>query len=94
MRALWLVERACFIRVFKMFREMRALWLVRTSSLYFHKARALRYTSALLIYNKRSLRHRYARAQWKATSVTAAEFYGAAIPSNLHFPVTTAVVQW
>ena len=27
---------------------MRASWLVRTSSLYFHKARVLRHTSALL----------------------------------------------
>ena len=47
-----------------MFREMHAPWLVRTSSLYFHKARALRHTSALLRYNARSLRHRYERAQF------------------------------
>ena len=32
---------------------MRAPWLVRTSSLYFHKARALRHTGALLRYNAR-----------------------------------------
>ena len=37
---------------------MRAPWLVRTSSLYFHKARALRHTGA------RSLCHRYERAQF------------------------------
>ena len=41
---------------------MRAPWLVRTSSLYFHKSRALRHTSALLRYNARSPRHRYERA--------------------------------
>ena len=44
-------------------REMCAPWLVRTTSLYFHKARTLRHTSALLRYNARSLRHRYERAQ-------------------------------
>ena len=47
-----------------MFREMRTPWLVRTSLLHFHKARALRHTSALLRYNPRSLRHRYERAQF------------------------------
>ena len=47
-----------------MFREIRAPLLVRTSSLYFHKARALRHTSALLRYKARSLRHRYERAQF------------------------------
>ena len=47
-----------------MFREIRASLLVRTSSLYFHKARALRHTSALLRYKARSLRHRYERAQF------------------------------
>ena len=41
---------------------MREPWLVRTSSLYFHRARALRHTSALLRYNARSLRHRYEHA--------------------------------
>ena len=41
---------------------MRAPWLVRTSSLCFHNARALRHTSALLRHNARSL-HRYERAQ-------------------------------
>ena len=54
----------CSMRVYKMFREMRAPWSVRTSSLYFHKARALRHTNALLRYNARSLRHRYERAQF------------------------------
>ena len=49
---------------YKMFREMRAAWLVRTSSFYFHKARTLRHTSALLKYNSRSLRHRNERAQF------------------------------
>ena len=43
---------------------MRAPWLVRTSSSYFHKARALRHASALLRYNARNLRHRYERAQF------------------------------
>ena len=43
---------------------MRAPWLVRTSSLYFHKVRAFRHTSALLRYNARSLHHRYERAQF------------------------------
>ena len=38
--------------------------MVRTSSLYFLKARALRHTSALLRYNARSLRHWYERAQF------------------------------
>ena len=59
----WLIG-TCSIRVYKMFREMRAPWSVRTSSLYFHKARALRHTNALLRYNARSLRHRYERAQF------------------------------
>ena len=49
---------------YKMLKEVRAPWLVRTSSLYFHKARALRHTSALLRYNARSLRHWYERAQF------------------------------
>ena len=43
---------------------MRAPWLVRTSSLYFHKARALRHTGALLRYNARSPCHRYESAQF------------------------------
>ena len=43
---------------------MRTPWLVRTSLLHFHKAHALRHTSALLRYNPRSLRHRYERAQF------------------------------
>ena len=38
--------------------------MVGTSSLCFHKARALRHTSALLRYNASSLRHRYERAQF------------------------------
>ena len=41
---------------------MRVPWLVGTSSLCFHKARALRHTSALLRDNASSLRHRYERA--------------------------------
>ena len=52
-----------FIENCKMFREMRAPWLARTSSSYFHKARALRH-SALLRYNAHSLRHRYERTQF------------------------------
>ena len=44
---------------YKMLKEVRAPWLVRTSSLYLLKARALRHTSALLRYNARSLRHWY-----------------------------------
>ena len=51
-------------RYYKVFREMRALWLVWTSSSYFHNARALRHTSALFRYNARSLRHRYECAQF------------------------------
>ena len=39
-------------------------WLVRTSSLYSHKARTLSHTSALLRYDARSLRHRYERVQF------------------------------
>ena len=39
-----------------MFGEMRTPSLVRTSSLYFHKARTLRHTSALLRYNASSPR--------------------------------------
>ena len=42
---------------------MRAPWLVRTSALYFRKARALRHTSALLRYNARNLCHQNERAQ-------------------------------
>ena len=42
---------------------MRASWLVRTSSLYFRKARTLRHTSALLRYNARNLCHQNERAQ-------------------------------
>ena len=34
-----------------MLREMHAPWLVRTGSLYFHKACALHHTSALLRYS-------------------------------------------
>ena len=41
---------------------MRAPSLVRTSSLYFHKARALHHKIALLRCNARSLRHQYERA--------------------------------
>ena len=49
---------------YKMFREMHAPWLIRKTSLYFHKVCALRHTSALLRYNAHSLRHRYERAQF------------------------------
>ena len=48
---------------------MRAPGLVRTSSLYFHKARALRHTSALSRYNAGSVRHRYERAQFTIHSI-------------------------
>ena len=41
---------------------MRAPSLVRTSSLYFHKAHALHHKIALLRYNASSLRHQYERA--------------------------------
>ena len=63
--ALWLSTQTPNINIsyHKMFGEMRAPWLVGTSSLYFHKARASRHTSALLRYNARSLHHRYERAQ-------------------------------
>ena len=47
-----------------LFREMRVMRLVKTNSLYFPKARALRHTSALLRYNAHSLRYRYERAQF------------------------------
>lgn len=43
---------------------MRAPSLVRTSSLYFHKARALHHKIALLRCNARSLRHQHERAQF------------------------------
>ena len=54
---------SCHIQYYKMFRCMRAPRLVRTSSLYFHKARALRHTRALWRYNARCVRHQYERAQ-------------------------------
>ena len=47
-----------------LFREMHVMRLVKTSSLYFPKPRALRHTSALLRYNAHSLRYRYERAQF------------------------------
>ena len=53
------------ILFYKMFREVCAPWLVRTSSLYFLKARASSLTSALLRYNARSLRHRYGHINFK-----------------------------
>ena len=62
--------RQNFMKNYKMFREMRAPWLVRTSSLYFHKACALRHTSALLRYNAHSLRHRYECAQFTIYFIT------------------------
>ena len=57
-------KKGMTIRYYKVFREMRALWLIWTSSSYFHNARALRHTSALFRYNARSLRHRYECAQF------------------------------
>ena len=54
----------CSILSYKMFREIGAPWLVRTISLYFHNARALRHTSVLVRYNAHSLSHRYVRAQF------------------------------
>ena len=44
---------------YKIFREIRAPWLIITSSSYFHKVRALRRTSVLSRYHARSLRHQY-----------------------------------
>ena len=44
---------------YKISREICTLWLVRTSSLYFHKARTLRHMSAVLRYNAHSLCHQY-----------------------------------
>ena len=49
---------------YKMFGEIRAPCLVITSSIHFHKARALRHTSSLSRYNARSLRHQYERPQF------------------------------
>ena len=49
---------------YKISREMCAPWLVRKSSLYFHKARAFGLTSALLRYSARSLCRRYERTQF------------------------------
>ena len=53
-----------FCSYYKMFREVRAPWLVRTSSLYFYKARTLSHKSAMLRYNARSLRYPSERAQF------------------------------
>ena len=61
---IFLIFKNINIYICKMFREMRAAWLVRTSSLYFHKAHTLGHTSLLLRYNARSLRHLYERAQF------------------------------
>ena len=52
------------ILFYKMFREVCAPWLVRTRSLYFRKARALHFTSALLRYTARSLCHRNERVHF------------------------------
>ena len=43
--------------------------------------------------NKSLLQYPSRCVEWKATSVTAAEFYGAVIPSNLYVPVNSAVVH-
>ena len=53
-----------FIGLYMMFREMLELWLVRTSSLYFHKSRALHHMSALLRYSACSLHHQCERMQF------------------------------
>ena len=58
------IVSTCVVTIFYKCSEKCAPWLVRTSSLYFHKARALRHTSVLLRYNARSLRHRYELAQF------------------------------
>ena len=41
--------------------------------------------------NKSLLWHPFRCVEWKASSVTAAEFCGAVIPSDLHVPVNSAV---
>ena len=43
--------------------------------------------------NKRLLWYPFWCVEWKVTSVTATEFCGAAIPSDLHVPVNSAVVH-
>ena len=53
-----------YIFIYKVFREMCMPWLVRTSSLYFHKASTLHHRSALLRYNACSLCHWYEHAQF------------------------------
>lgn len=53
-----------YIQYYKMFREMCMLRLVRMSSLYFHKAHALRHMNALQRYNACSLRHQYTCTQF------------------------------
>ena len=58
------IVSTCVVIIFYKCSEKCAQWLVRTSSLYFHEARALRHTSVLLRYNARSLRHRYELAQF------------------------------
>ena len=53
-----------FIGLYMMFREMLELWLVRMSSLYFHKSRALYHMSVLLRYGACSLHHQCERMQF------------------------------
>ena len=53
-----------FIGLYMMFREMLELWLVRMSSLYFHKSRALHHMSVLLRYGACSLHHQCERMQF------------------------------
>ena len=43
--------------------------------------------------NKSLLWYPFRCVEWKVTSVTATEFCGAAIPSDLHVPVNSAVVH-
>ena len=43
--------------------------------------------------NKSLLWYPFRCVEWKVTSVTAAEFCGAVIPSDLHVPVNSAVVH-
>ena len=51
-------------------------------------------TSATLrVKNKSFLYYPSQRVERKATSVTAAEFYGAVIPSDLYVPLNSAVVH-
>ena len=50
-------------------------------------------SAALRVKNKSLLWYPFRCVEWKVTSVTAAEFCGAVIPSDLHVPVNSAVVH-